>query len=428
MAFSLAIVRRAWRIPVTAGVLIGMALAVGCATRRSDDLSDLLDELEVLHSIEAASSGVSEEASPLSGSAGPVRGVRSDRASGSGRRMADQPTSYASADAASGGLDPDAPDERDAGLSPLSGEDPIASVSAGSRPEHVREPSMELTNAAPSGELTIQPDCLVQVSVDEDPSLDGNYPVNKIGAISLRYVGPVILYNKSEQEAADKIAEVLRSRHFRKATVNVKILRASYDRVQVVGAVNRADLVKIGAGDSISLNDLLLRAGGVKPGTENPHARVVRGGLTSALAAALPGEEYSLLDDEGLPGIPEVYLRNNDLVQVYAAPGDGTGGFMAARQRGARQVLVLGEVKRPGVYRFSPREPCSILYLVFKMGGLPPYANMKNLRVMRLNDHGEEVEFTVDARDVLREGDPRDDFELQDGDRIVVPARRISLF
>ncbi|MBN2302662.1 MAG: polysaccharide biosynthesis/export family protein, partial [Lentisphaerae bacterium] len=66
--------------------------------------------------------------------------------------------------------------------------------------------------AGGSADLTIQPDCLIQITVKEDPSLDGSYPVNEIGAVELNYVGPVILYNKTERGAEAKIREVLTAR------------------------------------------------------------------------------------------------------------------------------------------------------------------------------------------------------------------------
>jgi protein involved in polysaccharide export with SLBB domain len=129
-----------------------------------------------------------------------------------------------------------------------------------------------------------------------------------------------------------------------------------------------------------------------------------------------------------MPAIPEVYLRNNDLVHVHEGRAAGTGTAVAGGGKGHREILVLGEVKRPGIYRFSGGERCTILHLIFKMGGLPPYANTKSIRIMRMDHDGYEIEHRLDARPVLKEGDPRDDFELLDGDRVVVPARRISLF
>lgn len=271
-------------------------------------------------------------------------------------------------------------------------------------------------------DITIQPDCVVQIGVAEDPTLDDNYPVNEIGAVDLKYIGPVILVNKTEEEAALKISEVLVSREFRKATVKVKILRASYDKIKVDGAVEKVGLIRIGAGDKISMNDALLRAGGIRASAKGAKIRVVRGGLLSAVGDALNGEEYALVDENGVPRVPDVMLKNNDVVIVFSSEAK----LMLAG--GEKEILVVGEVNRPGVYRFTNDEPCTIMHLVFKMGGLPAYANKRAMIIMRKNESGEEEEIEVDAEKILKEGRAEDDYTLENGDRVVVPARRISLF
>ncbi|MGQ9662613.1 MAG: polysaccharide biosynthesis/export family protein [Kiritimatiellia bacterium] len=272
------------------------------------------------------------------------------------------------------------------------------------------------------GRLTIQPDSIVKVWVEEDPSLDGSYQVNAIGAIQLKYVGPVILYNKTEEEAAAEIAKALQNREFRKATVKVEIVRPSYDKIQVSGEVLKPGFVQIGPGDTISLNDALLRAGGVIPSSRAVSVKIVRDGLLSPMALAMPGEVYSLVGEDGLPRIPDVQLANNDLVHVFSI------GPVPMRGSVEKEILVLGEVRRPGYLRFGVGERCTIMGLILKMGGLPPYANPKKIKVLRRDKNGYELEYIVDARNVMKDGNPEEDFVLENGDRVIVPARRITLF
>jgi len=293
-------------------------------------------------------------------------------------------------------------------------------------PDAPEAPSSELppppagSTGARGEDLTIQQDCLVQVSVKEDKQLDGSYTVNDIGAIELGYVGPVILYNMTEKQAEKKIREVLESRYFRNATVNLRILKASYDKMMVLGAVNKPGTLKIGAGDTITLNDALLRAGGLRPAIKGAKVRVVKGGLTKAVA--FDGEEYTLFSEDGQPAVPDIKLRNNDVVYVFASD------VGVPAEVGEKEVYVLGEVQKPGVYRFSASEACSMMHLLFKMGGLPAYANGKAIKIMRRDKNGLEQEIKVNADKILKEGRPEDDVALDNGDRIIVPARRISLF
>ncbi len=280
--------------------------------------------------------------------------------------------------------------------------------------------SRELSRA---GQVTIQPESVIQVSVREDPGLDGSYRVNDIYAVDLGYVGPVFIRNSTEDEAAAKIKEVLENRFFNTATVTVRILRASYDRVAVRGAVNSPGTINIGSGDHISLNESLLRAGHVTGGIRNARLRIVRGGMQSAVSASLDGEVYRLVDDAGRPQVPDVNLWNNDVVYVYTVVQTQDGV-----SESPKNVLVLGEVKRRGVYRFEPNAPATMLHLIFRMDGFPEFADPSAIRIIRRDDAGRQYEFTVDARTILRDGDPEKDVLLENGDRVIVPARRFGLF
>jgi protein involved in polysaccharide export with SLBB domain len=298
------------------------------------------------------------------------------------------------------GTDPDAPESPVRGLPPLSAVAPLADANG----------------------LTIQKDCIVSVTVKEDAALNGSYPVNELGAIGLGYIGPVILLNKTAREAQNKIREILESRAFKVATVTVEIQRPSYDNILVTGAVNTPGLIKIGAGETVSLNELLLRANGVSVAVGSARIRVVRGGRLSPIAPALPGETYKLVADSGEPSVPAVTLRNNDVVYVF------TESSAVQKSERSVTVLVLGEVKRPGFYSFDGQEPATIMNLVFKMGGLPPYANDKSVKVVRRDRQGREGELAVNVRRILASGDPDIDLPLEEGDRIIVPARRFTLF
>ncbi len=298
----------------------------------------------------------------------------------------------------------------------------IASVPTGSA--GAGSPSVMFPPRTPtsSSAITIQPEAVLNISVEEDPALNGNYPVNEIGAINLGYIGPIILFNRTEAEAADKIRDVLIGRAFKHATVKVELLRASYDRVEVAGSVNRPGLIRIGSGDAISLNDALLRAGGLRGTARGMQVRILRGGMTDAMAMALEGEVYSMLSADGEPAVPEVWLSNNDKAVIFSSRTEAVAAY------GDKEIMVLGEVNRKGIIRFSGAEPCTVMHLIFKMGGFPQYANRRALRILRIDASGVEREIIVNAERIMETGHPDDDVPLEHGDRIIVPARRLSLF
>ena len=272
---------------------------------------------------------------------------------------------------------------------------------------------------APIGAVVIQPDCIVEVAVKEDPSLNGRYLVNDFAAIDFGYAGLVILSDMTGEQAAAKVKSVLEQSYLHQATVTVRVTKASYDRVTVQGEVVHPGQLKIGPGTSISLQDALLRAGGLKPQANQTLVKIVHDGMLSPFGAAADGDLYSLMTDKGDPMVPDVQIQNNDLVYVYTRD---------AQPLGERTIVVLGEVTRPGPVRFSTGEPCTLMYLLFKMGGLPRFAKADAIEIVRRDKDGAENKIVANADAILKFGRPQDDVPLENGDTVLVPTRTFSLF
>ena len=66
-----------------------------------------------------------------------------------------------------------------------------------------------------------------------------------------------------------------------------------------------------------------------------------------------------------------------------------------------------------------------MMYLMFKTGGLPKWADDKNVVIVRKGPTGKVEEITVNVRVLLKTGDPADDVPLQNGDRVIVKERRL---
>jgi polysaccharide export outer membrane protein len=273
--------------------------------------------------------------------------------------------------------------------------------------------------AGANADVTIQPDSILWISIDEDPSLNGRYIVNEYTAIDFGYVGLVLLNDMTAKDAEGKLKRILEDRYVRQATVTVRMAKASYDRVSVIGAVVSSGLLKIGPGSTITLNDALRRAGGLKLEAATARVKIVRGGLLSPFGPISDGDIYPLVDASGKPSIPDIALANNDLVYVYAQKS-------ASTTVGEKRIVVLGEVARQGVIQFTDSEPCTMLYLLFKIGGLPRFAKGSAVRIVRRDKEGREREIKVDADALLSEGNPKNDVVLEDGDRVIVPVKKLS--
>jgi protein involved in polysaccharide export with SLBB domain len=281
-------------------------------------------------------------------------------------------------------------------------------------------PSPAMPPMSKIGRVTIQPESVVQISVDEDPALDGSYQVNDSSAIEFGYVGLVFLEDMTADEAAAKVEATLKNRGFRSATVTLRITKASYDKVRVSGAVMKPCDLKIGPGSSITLGEALRRAEGLRPQPKGAKIKVVRDGILSPLGIAAEGREYALVGLDGRPQIPDLLVHNNDWIHVY--PGDGEVGTALL---GEKEILVLGEVEQPGLVRFSGGEPSTMLHLVMKIGGLPKWADPKRIVLIRKKGDGTETETKLDIRKLLQYGNPDDDVSLESGDRIIIQERTL---
>jgi protein involved in polysaccharide export with SLBB domain len=270
---------------------------------------------------------------------------------------------------------------------------------------------------------TIQPDSILWVSITEDPSLNGRYVVNDSSAIDFGYVGLVFLPDLSVEQAEAELKRVLEGRYLKNATVSVKLAKASYDQITVKGNVEMPGEIKIGPGATISLNEALRRARGLRGSQENGRVKIIRGGMKTPFGPAGEGDVYPLVTQKGQLKVPEVYLRNDDLVYVFTPAAEVADGQPLG---GRKRVILLGEVPRRGVIEFSEGEPCTMMYLLFKIGGLPRFAKSNKISVVRRDKEGNEKKFTVDGEKLMKSGMPEDDLVLETGDRIVVPARSIS--
>ncbi len=275
---------------------------------------------------------------------------------------------------------------------------------------------------------TIQPDSIVWVAVTEDPSLSGRYMVNDASAIDFGYVGLVFLPDLSVEQAEAEIKRVLEGRYLKNATVSVKLAKASYDRVTVNGNVGMPGEIKIGPGATISLNEALRRAGGLRASRDSSRVKIIRGGAKTPFGAAAEGDVYPLLTQNGQMKVPDVFLRNDDLVYVFTPSSEAKGLSQDSVMNGVggKRVILLGEVPRRGVIEFSENEPCTLMYLLFKIGGLPRFARGDRISVVRRDKDGHEKKFTVNGEKLMKSGKPEDDLVLETGDRIVVPARSFS--
>lgn len=84
----------------------------------------------------------------------------------------------------------------------------------------------------------------------------------------------------------------------------------------------------------------------------------------------------------------------------------------------SKSVYITGEVGRAGEYPLLA--PITVLQLIARAGGVTPFANRKNIFILRYVD-GHQVRYPFDYSSVLRGKNVGQDIELRAGDTVVVP-------
>jgi polysaccharide export outer membrane protein len=82
-------------------------------------------------------------------------------------------------------------------------------------------------------------------------------------------------------------------------------------------------------------------------------------------------------------------------------------------------VYVLGQVHKPGVYQLHSDETLS--EALAEAGGLNDFADEGSIQIVRRNAGGEDVQYTINYKNVASGADLKGDVPLQRGDTITVP-------
>ena len=243
----------------------------------------------------------------------------------------------------------------------------------------------------------VGPRDMLQVRVDELPSLDGEHEVGEDGTIQLGVVGRLEASGLTESELALRIRSRLLEEGLRKASVTVSVTEFRSRPVSVLAAAGTPGNHFV-PGRS-TLLEVILAVGGLAAdhGSSIQVRRRAHNGLTDQVEI-----EVRDLIQRGDPRV-NIPIYAGDLINVPPA----------------REIVIsfLGEVATAGSVTFQGNKRVTLLMAIARAGGLSETASNK-ISVKRQNAAGEWQETVVDYRRLLAGKEP--DMELQDGDLIVV--------
>ena len=242
----------------------------------------------------------------------------------------------------------------------------------------------------------IGPKDLLEVRVQEDSSLNGEYRVSDSGEIELPYAGRLDIGGLTAREASQQISDKLQL-YLQRATVSVQIVEFRSRPIVVIGAVRNPGHLPFSG--RWTLLEVLSEAGGLSD-NHGDTIYVLRrpdNGLTDQIAIPVRG---LFVDADPTLNIP---VFANDLINIPAAQ--------------PVTVYCLGEVQQPGEHTFTSSERITVMAALGKAGGLTERASSK-IRIRRARSSPGEKPLVVNYK-ALIEGKIADP-ELQEGDTVFV--------
>jgi polysaccharide export outer membrane protein len=90
------------------------------------------------------------------------------------------------------------------------------------------------------------------------------------------------------------------------------------------------------------------------------------------------------------------------------------------------KIYLSGLVRTPGAQEIYNGDKVTLSAMILKAGGFAQFADSRKVKVVRKNRNGEAQSFIVDMKAVLDQGKMDQDFEMRDGDYVIVPQRLLN--
>ena len=240
----------------------------------------------------------------------------------------------------------------------------------------------------------IGPGDVLTISVWDNKDLDQTVFVRPDGKISLPLLGEVHAGDVTVAELAARLSEMY-SKTVKGAQVMVGVQEIRSRAVFFVGGVAKAGLLQLT--QDITLIQAISLVGGLVPGAAWESVFILRG------EKLIPVDVVKL--------IQKADLRQN----IKLEPGD-----TVVVPFGERVVYVQGEVKNPGLIKFT--EELTILKAIAQAGGFTSLAASRRVSLLR-EDGAKREKIQVDVYQVMNEPDAAPDTPLKPNDLVIVPQR-----
>lgn len=267
----------------------------------------------------------------------------------------------------------------------------------------------------------IRPADVIDVVVLGQPSISGDFVLDKEGAISYPLLGKVQVAGLTPSGVAAKLQALLGDGLIKRPEVSVRVKEYRSRPVLVLGEVARPGILSL-KGDR-SLLSVLVEAGGItaNAGHELVVARAPEGseglaieqfqsmpivpGLSDAIRPSDPDE----LPPGAIPGSDIFRASFRELMKGNAEQNLILEGGDLVYVPRAAQVFVTGQAARPGAFKFV--DGMTVQDALQLVGGVGERGSVKRLKIIRF-EAGKRREMKAQLTDLLKPGDT-----LQIGER-----------
>lgn len=269
------------------------------------------------------------------------------------------------------------------------------------------------------------------INIFNVPEYSGTQKVLADGSVNLPVIGAVNVSGLTP-EAAGSVIGIAYQNELRYPQVTVLLEDPRPLRVAVSGEVAQPGLYTLSADEGAQFPTVaraLQMAGGVTQAADLRRVQLRRtNGRQSAQLIEL--DLWALINDGDVE--QDLALRDGDAIVIsetnavnIAETNQLSASNLASSTEEEILIAVVGEVFRPGAYRFEGNENKSrttVTEVVQAAGGVKPSGNIREIQVRRQTRNGADQVIDLDFWQLLQAGDLSQDLVLQQGDTVVIPV------
>ncbi|MFA5146750.1 MAG: polysaccharide biosynthesis/export family protein [Candidatus Omnitrophota bacterium] len=237
----------------------------------------------------------------------------------------------------------------------------------------------------------------IDIKVSGEDDLSNMYRVNNNGEIRFPILGKIKVEGMTISQMEEHISKLLERDYFKiKVTVDAQIKKFHKRRVTISGEVKSPGPFDFGDDKNMTLAELLTLAGGP---TEKACLN-----RTTIIRSEPDGKTRKLEVNAG----DVMAAKAKDII---LSPGDRVNVPSA-------NVIVIGEVTKPGTYGFGDVSKLTLLGAISTAGGFTRIASLNPVTIIRVDEFGNRKQIKVNVKNIYY-GKERD-VPLEPDDIIVV--------